>query len=436
MLNILRKRQTNTLNYKLNVSDNIQNKVKNGNLKYRFNNNIQNKVKNGNVKNRFISEYKNIIYYPSSTREWFNSIYTYNKSYTKSLVAIDHILNSLFRNYFSMLNYKIKILFKRRHNNKSRYSANKIYISKPEIKHANSKLFIILYTYNKQKSLLEGYIRKYINLKTVEERLIKRKIKYITKSKNRLVYVLKKGFFYFRKWNIVFLKKSDNPLKYLISNIKKRYQKLRRISIYNRYLRKIFRLKQIFFNNAKLINFNLFKFSNLLLNLRELGTISLIQKIYNKNIEIKIVELRSIHLNNDVFSFAVALKLRNRHNKAVRVLRKAILQMVKIPDLHTLITFDDRKQVINKNNILSVIEQQVISGVRFEASGRLTRRLTALRAIFKYRYLGSLKNIRSSYNSKSSTILRGNTKSNSQYAIINSKTRNGAFGLKGWTSSH
>ena len=69
MLNILRKRQTNTLNYKLNVSDNIQNKVKNGNLKYRFNNNIQNKVKNGNVKNRFISEYKNIIYYPSSTRE-------------------------------------------------------------------------------------------------------------------------------------------------------------------------------------------------------------------------------------------------------------------------------------------------------------------------------------------------------------------------------
>jgi hypothetical protein len=127
----------------------------------------------------------------------------------------------------------------------------------------------------------------------------------------------------------------------------------------------------------------------------------------------------------------VALKLRDRKNKAVRILRKAILQMVKIPDLHTLITFDDNIQSMNKNNILNTIKQQIVSGVRFEASGRLTRRLTAMRAVFKYRYVGSLKNIRSSFNNKSSTMLRGNVKSNSQYTIINSKTRNGSFGLKG-----
>ena len=78
----------------------------------------------------------------------------------------------------------------------------------------------------------------------------------------------------------------------------------------------------------------------------------------------------------------------------------------------------------------------MVSGVRFEASGRLTRRLTASRAVFKYRYAGSLKNIRSSYNNKSSVLLRGHSKSNLQYVLINSKTRNGAFGLKGWVSSH
>jgi hypothetical protein len=153
--------------------------------------------------------------------------------------------------------------------------------------------------------------------------------------------------------------------------------------------------------------------------------------MYDKKIEIKLIELKSIHLNSDVFSSAVALKLRDRKNKATSILRKAILQMVKIPDLHTIRTFDDRMDNINKNNILNVIKQQVVSGVRFEASGRLTRRLTAMRAVFKYRYTGSLKNLRSSLNSKSSTILRGYVKSNSQYTVINSKTRNGSFGLKG-----
>jgi len=146
--------------------------------------------------------------------------------------------------------------------------------------------------------------------------------------------------------------------------------------------------------------------------------------------------------------------------------------MVKIPDLHTLITFDDyigntyinnidinninnesNKNVdrtginntigtvttsggIVTNKILNILKQQVVSGVRFEASGRLTRRLTAMRAVFKYRYVGSLKNIRSSFNNKPSKMLRGYVKSNSQYTIINSKTRNGSFGLKGWVSSH
>jgi hypothetical protein len=165
-------------------------------------------------------------------------------------------------------------------------------------------------------------------------------------------------------------------------------------------------------------------------------------------VEIKLIELKSVHLNSDIFSSAVALKLRDRKNKAVRVLRKAVLQMVKIPDLHTLRTFyetdtiyeDNNIQSINGNkiqslnlnvtNFINTIKQQVVSGVRFEASGRLTRRLTAMRAVFKYRYMGSLKNIPSSLNNKSAIMLRGYVKSNLQYTIQNSKTRNGAFGLK------
>ena len=196
------------------------------------------------------------------------------------------------------------------------------------------------------------------------------------------------------------------------------------------FSKKGYRIEQIFFNYAKSIHFNKSKFNNLLLNFRELGIIYLLEKMYDKKVEIKLIELKSVHLNSDIFSSAVALKLRDRKNKAVRILRKAILQMVKIPSLHTLITFDDNIESMNKNNIVSVIKQQAVSGVRFEASGRLTRRLTAMRAVFKYRYTGSLKNIRSSLNNKSSTILRGYVKSNSQYTVVESKTRNGSFGLK------
>jgi hypothetical protein len=158
--------------------------------------------------------------------------------------------------------------------------------------------------------------------------------------------------------------------------------------------------------------------------------ISLISRIYNKKVELKIIELKSIHLNSDIFSSAIAFKLRNRKNKVLRVLRKALLK-VKSPYLHLLLTSDNNINSINKNNFLNFIKQKVVSGVRFEVSGRLTRRLTASRSIFKYRYKGSLKNIHSSYNKLSSVMIRGHVKSNLQSTIVHSKTRNGAFGLKG-----
>jgi hypothetical protein len=231
---------------------------------------------------------------------------------------------------------------------------------------------------------------------------------------------------------MAFFKTNNNLIRYFLVDLRRKYLTLSNIPTYNIILlKKLVRLQKILFNSLKLLNFNKSKFNSLNLNLRNLGLISLIEKLYNKKVEINLVELRSIHLNSDVFSSAVALKLRDRKNKAVRVLRKAILQMVRIPDLHTLITFDDNIEAMNKNNIINTIKQQVVSGVRFEASGRLTRRLTAMRAVFKYRYAGSLKNIRSSFNNKPSTMLRGYVKSNTQYTLINSKTRNGTFGLKG-----
>jgi hypothetical protein len=76
-----------------------------------------------------------------------------------------------------------------------------------------------------------------------------------------------------------------------------------------------------------------------------------------------------------------------------------------------------------------------MSGVRLEGKGRLTRRLIASRAVFKIKWKGGIRNIDSSYRGLSTVMLRGHLKSNVQYSIISSKTRNGAFGIKGWVGS-
>jgi len=393
--------------------------------------NLEKKIYNKHRKD----EYQKMIFYPASTKEWFGNIYSYNKLYIKSLIVYDAILNKLFKIYCNIIQYKTKILFKRRRHNKSRYSANKIYVSRAELKHTNTKLLIVLYIYNKQKTSMYRVLRRLITLLKVKKIFVEEKTNLTISYRNRLIYLLKNKFFIFNKWKMTFFKINNNLLNYLILKLKRR--KMYNIFTYKKkVLKKLFKLQKLFFNYTKAINFNKSKFTNLILNLKNLGLINLIYKIYGKEIEIKLIELKSIHLNSDIFSSAIALKLRDRQNKAIRILRKAILKMVKIPDLHTLITFDANHKSINKNNILNVLKQQIVSGVRFETSGRLTRRLTAMRAIFKYRYVGSLKNIRSSYNKKSSTMLRGYVKSNSQYTIINSKTRNGSFGLKGWVSSH
>lgn len=467
MLTILKKKHiiSNPL-----LNTNNTNKNKNSSLNIAENPNITMQI----ILNK--KEYKNTIYHPSSTKEWFNSVYSYNKLYTKSLINTGVTLNKLFQSYFNMLGDKIKFSFKRRRTNKSRYSAKKIYLSRPEIKHTNTKLTILLYVYNKQKLSIEKYINKIVKLTTTEKQLVKEKIEGIIThriqdvmiNRNRLISMFKNKVFIFKKWKTVFFKKSDN-IKYLVSSFNKKHAKMFNIPTHNNKLwKKNWNFLLTVSNYADLINFNKSKFSNLVLNLTSLGIISLIEKICNNKILIKLVELKSIHLNSDVFSLAVALKLRDRKNKAIKVLGKAILQMVKIPSLHTLITIDhdiftsNENSIIginknktlnlnknntltmnenasiymNENNILNSLKQQVVSGVRFEASGRLTRRLTAMRAIFKYRYTGSLKDIRSSYNNESSTLLRGYVKSNLQYTIINSKTRNGSFAIKGWVSSH
>ena len=100
-----------------------------------------------------------------------------------------------------------------------------------------------------------------------------------------------------------------------------------------------------------------------------------------------------------------------------------------------LISLEDKSNSKIENFVLNSLKHKSMAGARLEAKGRLTKRFTASRSVFKIKWKGSLKNIESSYRGLSSVILRGHFKSNLQYSAVNSKTRNGAFGLKGWISS-
>jgi hypothetical protein len=87
----------------------------------------------------------------------------------------------------------------RRRDDKTRYSARKVYTSRAELEHTNSKLLITLFTYNKKKAWFEKKVRKIITLIKFRKNVVARKNIYIPYFKNRLLHLLKKNLFVFDK---------------------------------------------------------------------------------------------------------------------------------------------------------------------------------------------------------------------------------------------
>ena len=71
-----------------------------------------------------------------------------------------HLIKSYFNLYFNNKYLNHKYISRK----KKRRSFNKIFVSKAEIKHTNSKAFVTIYIYNKEKLSLLNKIRKLSNL--------------------------------------------------------------------------------------------------------------------------------------------------------------------------------------------------------------------------------------------------------------------------------
>jgi hypothetical protein len=98
-----------------------------------------------------------------------------------------------------MLEDKIRLPFKRRRTNKIRYSADKIYVSRAELKHTNTKLTIMLYIYNKQKFSMVHYMNNLLVLELFKEVLGEEGVNIVTTYIYRLLTILKNTFFCFKK---------------------------------------------------------------------------------------------------------------------------------------------------------------------------------------------------------------------------------------------
>ena len=195
------------------------------------------------------------------------------------------------------------------------------------------------------------------------------------------------------------------------------------------------------YENSYTIHLSNFK-KQLLLNINKFRSgfinrlMELVEKIYDKKVEFNIVKLKKLHLNSDLFTQAVALKLKNRNNRLYRVL-KSSLNKVNLPRIdrvseifhhinkdellaniirndnissmfkdHTndplnsllLDTFADvdnlkvkvikrtsikQRSISLQNYVFSILKHLKMRGIRIEAKGRITRRLTAARSVFK-----------------------------------------------------
>ena len=436
-----------------NNSFNKVNKYKNTNVVCFNNNNNNNKKNNIDFTRHF----------PPANIEWYNSIYAYNKNSIIHLPFKDKMIVALIKCYFNLFNpkYENKISSINKGIKLRRLSINRIFVSKAEIKHTNSKVIITIYIYNRQKKYLFNKLNSINTILQLNNTKLLKKIRLEGENIFEQVKKEKKLLDELIEW-------SDYDI---FNGFEERlFEDFTKKSLEKEML-KVFYDNLLYFNKSKFENTSLLKLNDL------------ISQFYKKKVEFNIVNLKYIHLNSDILSESIVIKLRKRSNRLLQVL-KTSLNMVKLPFINKLSLSNNLNKVKydktlslnniqnlyallqiffkhNQNNdefdqvlqnifpsfsknkkeediqksILNCIKDKSISGVRIEAAGRLTRRLIAARSVFKLKYKGSLKNIDSSYKGLSSVILRGHAKSNIQFTNINSKTRNGSFGIKGWVSS-
>ena len=390
------------------------------------------KLYNNKTEKKIInSQEKHNKHHPSAVREWNNSIYVFNKNAINLIPQVTELATKLIKSYFNLYNLKLerKIRSSRLLGRLRKLSSSKIYVSNGEFKHTNNKVVITLYLFNRQKFNLEKKIRKgFYKAWSNQDVLYRRWLLLEAKALQSIKKWNKKKFVLIDIMESYIKNKQILDYKDLSKYIILFYKKLLKKSFDKYFLHKYY--EQLIFINKSKFNYNYLQYLK-----------KYLEKIYNKNVEFNLVNLRHFYLNSDILSESITLKIRKNRRKLLKYLN-TLKRKVKVRNKKNIYY----KPILNKLNnvdknflegaILRDIKYKHVTGFRLETSGRLTRRYTASRSVSKLRYKGNLLNIDSSYRGLSSVLLKGNLKSNLQYTKLKSKTRIGSFGIKGWVSSN
>lgn len=467
-------------------------------------------------------------HYTPASQEWYNSIYNYNPNYVKALPVADLALIKLLKSYFS---FELKNTVSKTLRGKfiRRMSTKKIFLGKGEIKHSNDKAIVTFYIHNAERLFLDRAITLldkalYDPARPLTRSIYKNKYKQVKVTYNRILsfkeywHLIGKNDYY-TLWCKKQLAKNLDLRNLVLKNINNVYLVLKKLVIFNLisnksknrafislceklihvlpdpHFKEVMPIYEEYYtvhlNNLKVKKLlNRKKFSNGFIN----KLLCLVEEIYGKKVEFNIVKLKKLHLNSDIFTQAVALKIKDRKNKIYNVLESS-LNNIDLPDfyraseslnylnkkdillniirndkitsmlrskvndpLNTLLSDiftnaedikvktteqtaemassdDDSGTISLEKHVFTSLKHLSMRGVRIEIKGRATTRLTAARSIFKTKWKGGLKNVDSSFKSLSAILLRGHLKSNIQHTCISTKNRNGAIGVKGWVSS-
>lgn len=313
-------------------------------------------------------------------------------------------------------------------------SLNKIFVSNGEFKHTNDNVNITLYVYNRQK------------------------LNYLLKLKNIYISLFKKVSFVrklqlIRKKGLNLLNQQQEISKLLTSLLPGYSSELNSAHYYTIFIDKAVTKLEFYLYYRQLLYINKAKFENSYLQ----GLKNLIIKIYKKNVEFNIINLKYFYFNSDILTQPLELKLKKKRfltRYLNDLVKKAKIKNIKLNVIPRYFFELDRSFSINNsdttNNLLNKLMQQNktsslylkkvvlndikykrVAGIRIGASGRLTKRFTASRSNSRFKYCGNLENNYSSIKAYPSSVIRGNYRPNLQYTNINSKTRIGSFGVKG-----
>lgn len=214
---------------------------------------------------------------------------------------------NLIKNYFNLFNKELELYTEPNILRIKRLSSHKIFVSKGEFKHTNNKVIINIYVYNRQKYNYLNFLRK-INLNLLD-------LNKLNEIKANALSLFNKAKAY--KFEIT------NNLEY---RDKFNYYE----NLYtDRYIITCYKREILYLYYRRLLLLNKLKFKYTYLQ----TLINIIKKVYNKNIEFNIVNLKQFYLNSDIYTESILEKVTNNRKKLSLILKFAI-HKVKIAKNH------------------------------------------------------------------------------------------------------